>query len=434
MSDKNNVKIENLPQSQVKISIIVSEEDFKKHLEQAAKELSEQIRIDGFRAGKIPFDIVEKNVGTEKLLYEGAERAIKRTYVDAILDNKIEAIGQPKVEIKKIAKGNDLEFEATISVMPRLELEGWQEEVKKINKEFAGKKLQAKPEEIQRELDFLAKQRAKVVTVDRAAKKNDLAEIDFEVSVGGVPIEGGTAKKHQVVIGEGKFIPGFEDRLVGMKAGDEKDFELEFPKEYHQKNIAGKKAKFHVKINLVQNRQVPKIDDEFAKTIGKFETLEQLKKNLKEGIEHELEHKSQDRQRKKIIDVLVGKSKVDIPPVLIDSETDRMMGELEQEIASIGLDKQAYFQQAGVSEEKIKQQWKKETAPSRVKSALALRKIAMEREINPDSKEIEERMNVIMRHYKNEKDVEKKINLERLYEIVKGELTNEKALKYLMEI
>lgn len=434
MSDKNNIEIENLPKSQVKLSITVSRDDFENHFNQAAKELSEKMHIDGFRAGKVPVDIVEKNVGTEKLLYEGAEKAIKKHYVNAILDNKIEAIGQPRVEIKKIAKGSELEFQATVSVMPEVELDSYKEDVAKINKEFKDKKFEAKPEEIQRELDFLAKQRAKIITVNREAKKEDQLEVDFEVSMNGVPIEGGTAKKHQVVIGEGKFIPGFEDQLVGMKAGQEKEFELTFPKEYHQKNIAGKKAKFKVKVNLVQERQIPEINDEFAKGIGKFENLEGLRKNLKEGIEHEQKHKNEDQQKKKIIDALIEKTKADVPQVLIDSEADRMMGELEQEIAQIGLDKQSYFQQAGISEEKMKDQWKKDLAPKRVKSALALKKIANQQQINPDSKEIEEKMNMILQYYKNVKDLEKKVNLENLYEMVRGELVNEKALEYLMEI
>lgn len=434
MSEKNNVKIENLPGSQVKIIITVPADRFEKHIQQAAEELSNNLKIDGFRPGKIPRNIVEKNIGMEKLLYEGAEKAIRKHYADVILDNKIEAIGQPKVVIKKIAKNNDLEFEATATVMPKVELENWQDEVRKINKDFSGKKTEAKPEEVQRELDFLAKQRAKIITVNREAKNGDQLEIDFEVSVGGVPIEGGTAKKHQVIIGEGKFIPGFEENLVGLKTGREKEFELEFPEDYHQKNIAGKKAKFRVKIHLVQQRQVPKINDEFAKGIGKFENLQQLKDSLRKGIEHEIKHRNKDSQRRKIIDVLIKKTQAEIPHLLIDSEVGRMMGELEQEIARLGLDKQTYFQQAGTSEQKMKEQWKKEAAPNRVKSALALRQISKQQKIIPEPKEIQERMNLIFRYYKNEKDLKKKMDLESLYEMVKGELVNEKVLEYLMKL
>jgi trigger factor len=434
MSEKNNVKIENLPGSEVRITVLIPSADFSKYIEQAAEELSREMKIDGFRSGKVPLQVVERNVGSQKLLYEGAERAIRKAYVDAVLDNKIEAIGQPKVTIKKIAKGNDFEFEAVAAVMPKIEVEDYQEAIGKINKNYSQKKIEAKEEEIERELNFLAKQRAKIITVNRKAAKNDQVEVDFEVSRGAVPIEGGIAKKHLLIIGEGKFIPGFEDNLIGMEAGQEKDFELSFPKDYHQKNLAGEKAKFKVKLNLVQERQIPKINDEFSKGIGKFENLSQLKENIKQGIEHEMLHKQQDKQKKEVLDFLVKKSQAEIPQILVDSELSKMIDELDRDISSIGLDRQTYFSQVGTTEEKLKEEWKKEAAPNRIKAALLLRKIARDEKLDPNSKEIEERMNTVLQYYKKIEDAKDKVNLENLYEAIKGELINEKALEYLTNI
>lgn len=426
--------IEKLPNSEVKINFSVPAEEFSEFIQEAAKDISKELKIDGFRSGNIPFDIVKKQVGEEVLLKEGAEKAIRKHYVNIVIDNKIEAIGQPQIEFKKIAMGNDLEIEAVVAVIPEIEMKkGWEEKVKKINEKFNKQKVEIKKEDIDRELTFLANQRAKIITVNREAKKNDQVEIDFEAWKDNAPIEGGTAKKHQLIIGEGRFIPGFEDQLIGMKAGDKKDFDLAFPKNYHQKDLAGKMTNFKVTLNLVQEREIPEINDEFASGIGSFKSLKDLEENLKKGMEEEEKRRIQQAQKIEVIEEVVKNVEVELPKILVESEIDRIKIELENDVAKMGLDKNQYFQQLKTSEEKLIEQWRGKEAPNRVKAALIMKKVTADQKLEPSAKEVEDRANIILQQYGalQKKDIEKDIDIQRFYESLKAEMMNEKALDYL---
>ena len=433
--ENNNLKkVEKLANSEVLLSFVVPAKEFDKFLGKAVEDVSKDARIDGFRPGKAPKDMVEKAVGSEKILYEGAERAIKKIYVDAILDEKIEAIGEPKIDIKKIAKGDDFEFVATVGVMPEIKIKDWEKAAKKVNKEFADKKNEVEEKEVDREINFLANQRAKIVTVNREAKDKDQIELDFEVFQDNVAIENGSAKKQQIIIGEGRFIPGFEGNLLGMKAGNEKEFKLEFPKKYHAEYLAGKEATFKVKVSLVQERQVPEINDEFAKEIGKFKTLEELRNNIKEGLEHEQKHKNEEQQKNKLIEDILKGVEIEVPDVLIGREIEAMLSELQQDLGRMGMTMEQYFAQIKKTPEELKKQWKSKEAVNRVKAALTLRQLAKENKIEAESKEIEERVNQILQYYGTVQNVKEKIDMQRLYESVKGSITNEKVFDHLMKL
>ncbi|MEA1925683.1 MAG: trigger factor [Patescibacteria group bacterium] len=437
LSKNNNTSkaiIEKLPESEVKLTITVPKEVFEKHIEDVINRYGQEIKLDGFRSGKIPTKIIERTVGSEKILYEGAEEAVKKAYVNAILDEKIGAIGEPKIQIVKIARDNDFEFTAIVGILPEVKFKKWKDDVKQINKKFKRKEIKINESEVDREVAFLAKQRAKIITVSREAKKNDQVEVDFDVSQNNVALENGTVKKQPIVIGEKRFVPGFEEKLIGMKAGDEKEFDLTFPKKYHAKHLAGKNAIFNVKVNLVQERQIPEINDEFASGIGKFKNLLELKKNIHKGIEHEQKQKVEDEQKREIIDAIIEKVKLDVPEVLISREIETMMAELESDIGRINLNKQQYFEQLKTTEERLKEQWREDQAPKRVKAALAIQKIAKENEIIPETKEIEEEMNKILQYYKSLGQVEDKLDSQRLFEATKGNLINKKVFQYLMKI
>jgi len=248
--------IRKLPKSQLELKITVPAKELEKFLDMAAEELSKDFKIAGFRPGKAPRKIVEQQVGSEKVLAHAAEKAVRKTYTESIIKNKIEAIGEPKITITKIAPGNDLEFKAVIAIMPEISLGDYKKSIKGLKKSELEK---IKPEEIKKELDILRKSRAKLITVSREARKNDYVEIDFDVFLieeksASRRIEGGKSQNHPLTIGESYFIPGFEENLIGMKANDEKEFDLEFPRDYHKKELAGKPAKFKVKMNLVQEK------------------------------------------------------------------------------------------------------------------------------------------------------------------------------------
>ncbi|MCX6763254.1 MAG: trigger factor [Candidatus Moranbacteria bacterium] len=435
--------IKKLPNSQIEINISISWDVWKGYLDKAAEEISKEINIPGFRPGKAPRNIVEQKVGKNIILNKAAEKAVQKSYADFITKEKIESLGAPEVELKEIAEGKDLEYSAKVSVMPEIKLdEKYKKEIKKINEDFKKRNISIDDAEIQLELEKLANTRAKLITVRREAQKGDAVEIDFEVTVAGVPIEGGSSKKHPLVIGKGVFIPGFEDNLIGMPEGGEKSFELSFPAEYHQKDLAGKMAKFSVKMNLVQERQIPEINNEFAKSLGKFETLEAVKKNMREGLEHEQKHKLEEEKRTKYLDKIIDNLIVDLPKILVQSEIEKMIAEFEYQVQSMGMSLDDYLGKisakggsasGGKTKADLKKDWQPQ-AIKRVKSALALKEIAKVDEIKADSKEIEEEMNKTLQYYKNMGDIEKKIDTGRLYNYVKGNLENEKVFERLEKL
>jgi trigger factor len=421
------MEIKKLPKSQVEIQISVPAAEFEKFIDAAAEDLSRDLKIDGFRPGKAPRNIVEKKVGAEKILAHGAERAIKKTYVDAVSKNKIDTIGEPQITITKIAIGNNLEYKAVVAVMPEIKLSDYRRDAKSIKKPEPEKVTE---QQIEKELESLQKSRAKLVTVQRAAKKDDRVELDFEVFVDEKLIEGGSAKNHPLTIGENYFIPGFEDKLVGMKEKDEREFELDFPKDYYQKELAGKPARFKVKMNLVQEKELPEVNDAFAKSLGNFENLAAFKKNLSEGIELEQKHKGTEKWRAEAIEKIAAESQIEIPDALVEQELEKMMAEFEQNIAAMGLQLETYLENIKKSKSDITKGWK-EAAGKRVRAALVLKEIAKAEEIEVPSSAVEEEMNKVLAYYKSAGNIDKKVDMERLYVYAKGMLSSEKVFELL---
>jgi trigger factor len=426
------VKINDLSKSSKELVFKIPANKFNKFYEESLRELGKDLKVAGFRKGKIPTDVIEKELTPERVLYNAGDLAIRKIYVDAVIKENLPAIGEPKIDLKNIIKGEDFEFTAKIDLLPEIELKNYQKDIDKVNEKFINKKSEVKAEDIQKEIDVLAGQKVKVVTVKRETQKGDQVEVDFDVLVNNVIIEGGSAQKQIIIIGDNKFIPGFEEQLIGTKAGEEKEFELEFPGDYHAKHLAGKKAKFKVKINLVQERELPKIDDEFAKSFGKFKSLNELRDNIKHGLEHEQEHKKEDEWKKELIEALLEKSEAEIPDVLIDNELDVMMRELENDVMRIGMQKEQYFAQIKTTEEKMKKEWREKQAPNRVKAALILKKIAKDNKLEPSKEAIQTSVDQIVQQQTAYGQDASKLDLQRIYEAVKGSLTNEEVFKSLM--
>ena len=426
------MEIKKLPKSKVEFKIVIAWDNWKNFLDEAVKELSKEVKVQGFRPGKAPKKIVEQKVGKDLILNTAAEKAIRKNYAKEVEKLKLDVIGSPEISIAKLAEGNDLEFIVTTSIMPVISLKNWESEVKKVNAKYAAEKIEVKAEEVDKEIDKLAKSRAKLVTVNREAQKDDAVILDFQVKKEGVVIEGGNAKDHNLVLGSNVFIPGFEEELIGMKEGEEKKFELSFPKEYHEKSLAGKKAQFEVKIKIVQERQIPEIDDDFAKNLGAFENLEDLKANIKKGLTKERKFKTQEDKRGDIMDILIGKVSIegDLPEILVHEEIHKMLHELESQIQQMGMNLNDYLKQMGKTLDDLEKDWEPQ-AIKRIKAALALEEIIKDKEIEISSEKIEEAMNKTLQYYKNVKDIKDKIDMKRLYDYTKGMLKNEEVFKML---
>lgn len=425
------IDIKKNPKSEIEVAVTVPWEDWKGHIDSAVESLAGEIKTAGFRPGKAPRSLVEQRVGRDTVLHEAADRAIRKSWEKIVQDEKLEAIGAPKAEMKKLAEGNDLEYVITTAVMPTAKLKKeWRDAVKKVNAAQAGKSAEVSDEDVQKELEKLATSRAKLVTVDRAAKKGDSARLDFDVLQGGVPIENGSAKDHALVLGSGVFIPGFEEKIEGMKAGEETEFTLPFPEEYHEKSLAGKDATFKVKVNVVEERRLPEMNDEFAQSLGKFETLEALKKSIREGMEHEAKHKQKDEHRGEITDAVVSGVEVDIPDVLVEHEVEQMLGNFEAQIQTMGMEMDTYLAQIKKTREDLEKEWRPQ-AEKRVKANFSLREIAKDQEIKPEAAEIEEEMNKTLSRLRSMKDMEKKVDMQRLYTYAEENLITEKVFQTL---
>lgn len=429
------MEIKKLPKSKIEFEVNIPWDEWKIFLDGAVEKISKEMKIEGFRPGKAPKKIIEQKVGKELIMSNAAESAIKKNYPLQIKSLNLDIVGSPEINITKLIEGEELIFIVTASVMPDVKLKKYKDEVAKLNLAYAKEQVIISEEDIMKEVEKIAKSRAKLVTVRREARKDDSVILDFEVKRNGVVIEGGVARDHNLILGSEVFIPGFEDQIIGMKEGEEKEFELKFPKEYHEKNLAGNPAQFKIKIKLVQEREIPSIDDSFAKSLGSFNDLEELKKNIKEGMKKEQDFRRQEKRRGDIMEILITKTELsdELPEILVHEEIHKMLHELESQIQQMGMNLSDYVGQLGKTVDDLEKDWIPQ-AQKRIKAALALEQIIKEKEISVSSEKIEEAMNKTLQFYKDEKDAKSKVDMKRLYDYTSGILKNEEAFKMLEKI
>lgn len=432
--------ITTLPKSQLDIEVILPFEEFEPHLKRAAAAISEEKEIQGFRRGKAPYEVVRNVVGEEAIYERGADIAVRKTYPKLFaqmqekgeLSTEYPPIGSPQVIITKLAPKNELRFKIKLWLIPKASLPDYKRIAQDVLKKEK-REIQVDKEEISKALEWIKESRIKLISVDRPAKEGDRVEVSFEIRQEGVKIESGDSKNHPLVIGSKKFVPGFEDQLIGMKPGEEKEFYLTIPEKWHHQQLAGKKLQFKVKMELVQERQLPDLDDEFAKSLGKFSSLEELKKSIKEGLMEEKKEKEKQRIRSIIISKIADKASVEIPDILVESELDNMLADLAASAKEMGLEWEEYLLHLKKTTEQLRDEWRKD-AQKRVRIALTMREIAKQENIQPSEEEIQEYANRFLRRYGSVKEAEKDIDPEKLLEYTQGILRNEKVFEFLEKI
>lgn len=426
-----NVTVKKLPESRVEMSVVLPWEEWQGEIAHATEGMAKSVKLPGFRPGKAPKKMIEQRFGKQAIMVEAAEHVVSHSYAKALEQEKIDAIGQPEVKLGKVEEGQPFTYTIVTAVMPEVTLGSWRDAVKKLNAEQKKKEVVVEEKDIMTELERLATMRAKLVTVNREARLGDNVLVDFTVKQNGVVIEGGKSEKHPLVLGKGVFIPGFEEELIGMKENDEKSFELTFPEEYHAKHLAGKPATFEVVLRLVQEREVPVIDDEFAKSLGKFDSLDVVKENLKKGMLEEKKQQAKDAYRTDILDALVAKATIEYPQLLVDQELLRMTRDFEAQLQSMGgLTLDTYLEQMKKTKEDLEKEWLPQ-AKKRLAANLIIEFLAKDEAIEVPTEEVEAEMNKALQYYKNVKDIEKNIDMERLYSAVSGQLRNDKVLVWL---
>ncbi len=434
-----------LPKSQIELTFELTAEEFQEHFKHAIEHLKHHVKVDGFREGKAPASMIEDKLKPEALLMEAGDHAVQHVYVDYIKESKLEPVGNPEVQIKKIAKGNPFIFTAVITVLPDVELPDYKE----IAKMVKGKEVSVTEEEIQDTLNYLQKTRAKFTLKNEVAEKThsspdgSLVPGDFvEIMYENKDINGGKEVADKFILGEGGFMKGFEDSIVGMKAGEEKTFTVKFPENSPQKNLAGrlgrasplagKDGEFKVKVVSVQKMELPELNDEFAKELGAFDSLVALKESMREGISAEKTEAEKQRVRGEILEKIAEKSKFEMPEAMVEYEKERLLEDLKNKISqSIKISFEEYLASIKKTEEEIKETYQKE-AEKRLRGFLVLRELSKEENIEFSDEEVEEEVSKSIKNYS--KDQLAKIDINELKEYTKGVINNEKVFQILEKL
>ena len=419
-----NVKsVEKLEKSQVAVTVEVTAEEFEAAVQKAYLKMRNKINVPGFRPGKAPRKMIEKLYGEGVFYSDAVDAALPDAYTQAIGSSGLDVVGYPEVEIVDDQIGKDgFTFKAIVAVYPEVEL-GQYKGVSAVKEE-----AKVTADDVKERLNQMAEREARLVSVDRKVKKGDTAVIDFEGFDNGVAFEGGKGENHELEIGSGSFVPGFEDQIIGMKAGEEKDIDITFPENY-TKDLAGKQVVFHVKVNEVKEKQTPALDDEFAKDVSEFETLKELKDDTKAKITAEREQSAKIAFENALLEKVAGDIKADIPEVMIEEQCRRFLDEFKQRLQAQGIPYDQYCKMTGMDEAKFMEDGR-EPAVRQVKMDLAIAAIIKAENLDVTDEEIEEKYKSMAEQYGMELDMLKKY-LDA--PTVRNQLLNEKAIAVVVD-
>ena len=415
--------VEKLEKSRVAVTVEVGAEEFEAAVAKAYAKARGKLSIPGFRPGKAPRKMIEKLYGAGVFYSDAVDIALPEAYTQAIGQSGLDVVGYPEIEIvdDKIDE-NGFTFKATVAVYPEVKLG----EYKGLTAEKEEIKVSA--DDVKERLNEMAERNARLVSVDRKAKKGDIAVIDFEGFDNGEAFEGGKGENYELELGSGSFVPGFEDQVIGMKAGEEKDIDITFPENY-TKDLAGKQVVFHVKVNEVKEKQTPALDDEFAKDVSEFETLKELKDDTKAKITAEREQSAKIAFENALLEKVAGDIKADIPEVLIEEQCRRFLDEFKQRLQAQGIPYDQYCKMTGMDEAKFMEDGR-EPAVRQVKMDLAIAAIIKAENLDVTDEEIEEKYKSMAEQYGMELDMLKKY-LDA--PTVRNQLLNEKAIAVVVD-
>ncbi len=390
------VNMEKIEKNLVALEIEVEQEKFAEAVEKAFKKLAAKVNIPGFRKGKAPRFLIERQIGKEYLYDEAMEYIVPEAYFEAIAEVKIEPIDQPKIEVVQVEDDKPVIFKATVEVKPEVKLGEYKGlEVEKPTSDITD-------EDIDNELEKLRQRHAQMVNVeDGAAEMNDTVVIDFEGFVDDVAFEGGAGNDYSLELGSGTFIPGFEEQLVGSKVGDKKDVNVTFPENYHAQELAGKAAVFKVEVKSIKRKQVATLDDELAKDVSEFETLEELKTDISNRLKEAAAQKAEHELKDKLVNQAVNNAEVEVPETMIQQRVESMIQNMAQRLSMQGLKFEDYLKFTNSDIDTVKEQYRPE-AENRVKTNLVLEAIAKQENIEASEEAIEKEITQMAAQYNAE--------------------------------
>lgn len=421
-----SIKIEKTENNnELKLEFTVDAKVFVEGIEKVFKKNAKYFNVPGFRKGKVPMNIAEKHYGVEMFYEEAFNEIVPEIYDREIKENNLEVVSRPSIDIVQMEKGKDLIFTAIVQTKPEVELGKYKGiELEKVEYNVEDK-------DIEHELGHMAEKNARIITVeDRPVQEGDIAVIDFEGSIDGVPFEGGKAENHELEIGSHSFIEGFEDQVIGMNVEEEKDINVTFPEEYFSKELAGKPAVFKVKVHEIKAKELPTMDDEFAKDVSEFDTIDELKASIKKNLEEQNEHKAKHEIEDKAIEKVCENAKVEIPSGMIELEIDNMEEDMNRRLSYQGLNLEQYLKFLNKTKEDFRNEMKPQAETS-IKTRLVLEAISKDAKIEIPEEDLNAKIAELAKTYNRPED-ELKAN-EEFKKYVSSSLESEKVIKYIVD-
>ena len=422
-----SLQVEKLEKNMAKLTIEASAEEFEAAVEKAYQKAKKSISLPGFRKGKAPRRMIEKMYGTGVFYEDAANELIPKAY-DAEIENcDLDLVSQPKIDVVQIEKGKPFIFTAEVAVKPEVTLGAYE------GVEVPKTEINVTDEEVDAEVDKEREKNSRTTTVeDRGVENGDMIKLDFDGSVDGVAFDGGKAENYDLTVGSGSFIPGFEEQLVGVKAGEEKEVKVTFPEDYHAKDLAGKEAVFKCKVNEIKVKELPEANDEFAQDVSEFDTLAEYKEDLKKKLTERKEAAAKNAKEAAAVEAAVANAEMDIPDAMVDGQVRQMANDFARRIQSQGLTVDQYFQFTGMTAEKLMDQMKPE-ALKRIKNSLVLEAIAAKENFEIAEEKIEEELKKMSEAYKMEVDKIKEALGESGLDQMKAELKIQAAVDFIRD-
>lgn len=420
-----SLQVENMEKNMAKLTIEVSAEELEKAIQGAYLKQRNKISVPGFRKGKVPRQMIEKMYGAEIFYEDAANALIPTAYGKAYDECELDIVSQPKVEVVQLEKGKPFIFTAEVAVKPEVTLGEYKGlSVDKVSNRVTAKEVDAKLEEEQK------KNARTVVVEDRAVQDGDEVVLDFEGFVDGVAFEGGKGTDYPLTIGSHSFIDTFEDQIIGMNIGDEKEINVTFPEEYHVDDLKGKPAMFKVSVKEIKEKQLPELNDEFAQDVSDFDTIAEYKDDLKNKIADRKSREAKAKQEDEAIAKIIEDSKMDIPDAMVDTQVNRMVEDFAQRLQQQGLSVEQYFQYTGMTADKIMEEMKPE-AVKRIQSRLVLEAVVKAENIETSEEDFEAELKKMAETYKMELDQIKEFMGDYEKKQIKEDLAIQKAIEVI---
>ena len=422
-----SLQVEKLEKNMAKLTIEVSAEDLDKAMEKAYQKQKSRISLPGFRKGKAPRKMIESMYGKGVFMEDAVNSLVPQEYTKALGECDLEIVSQPEINVTQMEPGKALIFTADVAVKPEVTLGDYK------GVEVPKSEIAVTDEEVDAEVKKEQDKNARTVAVeDRAAANGDITTIDFDGFVDGVAFEGGKGTDYALTLGSGTFIPGFEDQLVGANTGDHVEVKVTFPEEYQAKELAGKEAVFQCDVKKIETKEVPELDDEFAKDVSEFDTLAEYKEDVKKKLTEKKEKEARTAKENAAVDKAIENAQMDIPELMTKTECRQMMDDFSRRMQQQGLSMEQYFQFTGQSMDKMMEDMKPQ-ALKRIQTRLVLEKVAEAENIQPSEEEITEEIQKMADAYKMEADKIREAIGESGLEQMKKDMAVQKAVTVIAD-